>query len=330
MSGPVGGRPGDRGRSLPQPRESADRCALQAQLRGDPMLGTAPPARRLLLVEQSGPWGPRGLVDSRADPEVATRIDVAAAAGGARMQAIRRPGRHADHASDGHRVCLADVESGVTSWWHAATLAELADTLEASVQEGPDGARTLRAPSDARADPAPIYLVCTHGKHDACCALRGRPVVRELAAVRPGRVWETTHVGGDRFAANVLVLPYGELYGRVLPFAAGEFAARVDEGLVVPELMRGRLGLAPVAQAALVHAHGRLAEPHRDALSVRGLERVDADTTRVRLRTPHGTAVVTMAASTTEPEQLTCRGASPARARVYRGTSITWESASAP
>jgi len=43
--------------SHPHPRETLDRCALRAQLRGDPMLGTAFPAARLLLVEQPGPWG---------------------------------------------------------------------------------------------------------------------------------------------------------------------------------------------------------------------------------------------------------------------------------
>src|SRR4051812_38968202 len=49
----------------PHPRETVERCALRAQLRGDPMLGTAFPAARILLVEQPGPWGERGLRDSR-------------------------------------------------------------------------------------------------------------------------------------------------------------------------------------------------------------------------------------------------------------------------
>ena len=31
----------------------------------------------------------------------------------------------------------------------------------------------------------PLFLVCTHGRHDRCCALRGRPVAAALAARHP-------------------------------------------------------------------------------------------------------------------------------------------------
>ena len=58
------------------------------------MLGTAFPAARLLLVEQPGPWGQRGLRDSRFDRAVARRArerGPTARASGCRP--IRRPGR---------------------------------------------------------------------------------------------------------------------------------------------------------------------------------------------------------------------------------------------
>ena len=42
-------------------------------------------------------------------------------------------------------------------------------------------------------------------------------------------------IGGERFAANVLVLPSGLMYGRVLPFAAREFIDAADAGEVVGE-----------------------------------------------------------------------------------------------
>lgn len=300
----------------PVPRESAARCALQSLLRGDPMIGTAPPNPRLLLVEQAGPWGRRGLVDSRCDPDVARRIDVAAAAARMRLQVIRRPGRHeAVEPAGGHLVGIADTRIGIetVSWWRVATLAELADQL---ANGGPH-----RPPVDV--DTAPLFLVCTHGTHDACCALRGRPLALELAKARPGRVWETSHLGGDRFAANLLILPTGELYGRVLPFAAAELADRVDAGEVVPGLLRGRVGLSPVTQAALVFGYDRLALAERSALQVGTVEQVGDDRALVTLLTPHGTVVVTVAMQTSAPAKLTCRGPADAQARQYRGISIT-------
>src|SRR3954470_5590440 len=68
----------------PRPRETIDRCALRAQLRGDPMLGTAFPAARILLVEQPGPWGERGLRDSHFGAEAAAALESWAARHGVR------------------------------------------------------------------------------------------------------------------------------------------------------------------------------------------------------------------------------------------------------
>ena len=68
--------------------------------------------------------------------------------------------------------------------------------------------------------------MCTHGRHDACCAERGRPVAAALTAARPEQTWEVSHVGGDRFAANLLVLPEGLYYGQVTADEAPGLAQR--------------------------------------------------------------------------------------------------------
>lgn len=279
------------------------------------MPGTAFPHARVLLVHQPGPWGPRGLLESRCDPDVARRIDVAAARAGMRVQAIRRPGKHEiGRPADGYLVGIADTrpDAARVTWWCADDLAEMAAELEGGWPRRPPVA----------GDGAPVFLVCTHGRHDACCALRGRPVAQALHQARPGRVWETTHLGGDRFASNVLVLPTGDLYGRVPPLAAAELADRVDAGEVVPELMRGRIGLPPIAQAALVYAHEHLTIVDRTALTVLSVERVDPGLGRATLAAPHGTVVVTVAIETGAAARLTCRGPEGARARIYRGIGM--------
>jgi hypothetical protein len=247
------------------------------------MLGTATPQPRVLLVHQPGPWGPRGLLESRCDPDVARRIDVAAASAGMRLQAIRRHGKHeVGRPAGGYLVGVADSreDQRSISWWRTDDLAQIAADFEAGWPQRPPVA----------IDTAPLYLVCTHGRHDACCALRGRPLAHALQHVRPGRVWETTHLGGDRFAANLLVLPTGELYGRVSPTVVPELVERVDEGEVVPGLMRGRIGLTPIAQAALVYAHEQLAIAARAALSVTSVHRVNADLAHATVSTPRARA----------------------------------------
>jgi hypothetical protein len=291
----------------PHPRESLERCALRAQLRDDPQLGTAFPAARLLLVEQPGPWGETGLRTSHFGP-AAGAVEARANAAGLRLEAIRRPGRTPPDAA--RRWAIADTRDGRqwVRWGEYHDPAELL-TLDLADPPGTD-------------DHEPIYLVCTHSKHDACCALRGRPVAAALHEIRPGRVFECSHVGGDRFAANVLVLPTGLLYGRVLPFAAPEFVAAADGGEVVGALLRGRIGLPPAAQAALAFAHEHLAVTRHGELRVVATGQVVRGNARVRLRWPRGDLDVTVRVELVAADGLTCRNPGPNRYVAYRPIRI--------
>ncbi len=292
----------------PRPRETFERCALRAQLRGDPMLGTAFPAARLLLVEQPGPWGRRTLLDSRFDRATALALEQRAAAAGVRIQTIRRPGR--DTVPHERQWALADTRAGVeTVRWGTFTRDE--QLLELSL------AGDAGAPDDRI-----VYLVCTHGKHDVCCALRGRPVAAALADAAPGQVWETSHLGGDRFGANVMVLPTGLLYGRVLPFAAAEFVAAAEADEVVGALLRGRIGTPPAGQAALAFAHEQLALPRRADLQIVSVGTFRDGIALVRIRSPHGELDVTVVAERTPADGLTCGNPAPSAFWRYQPVRI--------
>jgi hypothetical protein len=271
------------------------------------MLGTAFPADRLLLVEQPGPWGERGLRDSRFGADAGPLLDRAAAAG-VRVQAIRRPGRTPRDAP--RRWAFVDTRDGHESvrGGSYATAGELLDLPF-------DG-------SCGTPDDQPLFLVCAHSKHDTCCALRGRPVAAALDEIRPGRVWETSHVGGDRFAANVLVLPAGLLYGRVLPFAAAEFVAAAEADEVVGALLRGRVGLPSAAQAALAFGYEHLAVRRRRDLCVRSTSPTVGGACVVRLRGPHGELDVTVQVERVAAAGLTCHNPRPNQFMVYRPVSI--------
>jgi hypothetical protein len=97
----------------------------------------------------------------------------------------------------------------------------------------------------------PLFLVCTHGKHDRCCAKFGRPLydaVREQ--VEDEWVWQSSHVGGDRFAGNLVVLPDGAYYGRVAPPEVWAVVEAALERRVHVPLYRGRSCYGFAAQAA--------------------------------------------------------------------------------
>ena len=114
-----------------------------------------------------------------------------------------------------------------------------------------------------RTDPAaawerPLFAVCTHAKRDACCAERGRPLARALGRHRGPDTWETSHLGGHRFAATFIALPAGLVFGRVPAAEGPAIAAAAERGEIALEHLRGRAGLPAAAQFA--DAHVRLRE----------------------------------------------------------------------
>jgi hypothetical protein len=295
-------------RSTPVGRLDEARCSVQALLRGDSSVATAPPARRWLLVEQPGPWGRDALLESRFDRRVASRLAARARELGMRVQLIRRAGGRLS--DSGRRWAVADTTPGVERvWW--STRASDAELLQVPW----DG-------SVGTASEAPTYLVCTHGAHDVCCAVRGRPLARALAAGGPADVWETGHVGGDRFAANVVVLPWGLLYGQV-PEDGGGLVAAHAAGQVVLPLLRGRSGLAPAAQAAQHSARHELGLLGVSDLPVRRVRALPApapgvDRFDVVLTGPDGDVVVTVESRLSDTAvRLTCSAALPGHWRSW-------------
>src|SRR5690606_32568030 len=115
-------------------------------------------------------------------------------------------------------------------------------------------------PGIGRPGPPSLNLVCTNGRHDPCCADLGRPVSRALVAAGTPDVWECSHVGGDRFAANIVCLPEGIYHGRVEPGAAAGLISEHRAGRIVLDTYRGRSCLPPLVQAADRFAREHLGE----------------------------------------------------------------------
>lgn len=214
----------------------------------EPMLGTADLVDVWLLLEhrpawRAKAWADNGLAES-AKRWLADGIAALAARGlKVRPQMIRQP----EAARESFRL-----------------LVHREGTLRAFHAEDPDYADLAATPLDAlllgeRGEllDAPHYFVCVHGQRDRCCARFGLPVYRRLRTLVGERAWQVTHLGGHRFAPNVLVLPQGVLYGRVHPGdveggsdAVADFVAEVESGGLPLAHLRGRSCYPQAVQAA--------------------------------------------------------------------------------
>ena len=153
-----------------------------------------------------------------------------------------------------------------------------------------------------------------------CCAVRGRPVATVLAAQWPEQTWECSHVGGDRFAASILVLPDGTCYGGLGPASATAVVEGHLDGRVDPAHFRGQSTQPPLVQAVTAAALERFSPVGpRDVVGA-AVAQLGTDAWDVTLRCT-GALPATLRATVTRtrstPTQLTCRGRGDAAAYRY-------------
>lgn len=278
--------------------------ALSLEL-GEPLSATAPQAAAWLLVEQPGPWGAKALTESRLDPGIGGELERRCKQLGIKVLVVKRAG------SDGRRCFVAGSVSGVT-FLDELPLGDARDLLELDLDGLARGERLGGAPVAG-----PLYLTCTNAKRDACCATLGRPVAQRLAATRPEQAWESAHVGGHRFAANVVCLPEAVWYGRVRVDDVDTIVAEHEAGRLVLDRLRGRGHLPPEAQAAEQHI--------REQLGLTGIDDVEAapvgsadGATRIAVRTPGGLWHVAVRRDEADPRPVSCGEEKLERPAVWR------------
>jgi hypothetical protein len=291
-------------------------CSAVSSESGEPLSATASRVDHWILVEYSGAWESESLGGSALSPELKGHLRAQLAElAHSRLLLVKKTGRRLQ--AGGH-VLFGSSRPGEERFFELE-LEHHDELLDVDLAAALVGGAT-----DARAVEGPLYVVCTHGKRDRCCALNGLPLYDALRReTDPGRVWQSTHVGGDRFAGNLVVLPHGLYYGRVAPADAASVLAAHAAGQVELDHYRGRSAYPfPVqaAERALRESEGLLGI---DDLTPLGAVRMEDGGRRVSFRTPdsavHELDVVTALAD--EPAYLTCESAEPSRARRYLVTA---------
>lgn len=241
-------------------------CASLARAHAEPLAGTAPVAASWLVVEQPGPWGRDALTESHLDADVARTLAARVEGLPVRVLLARHAGRHPDD----HRGAARSVWTACTtpggSWLRHHCVEDpraLLDVDLDALAAGDPGAA-----SGAVDVPEPVVFVCTNGRRDRCCALRGRDVASGLAdRLGAERVWECSHLGGHRFAATALVLPSGVVHGRLDTEQALHVVAEAARGHLVPDGYRGRSTWERPAQVAEAAVRARTGLTGLDAVA---------------------------------------------------------------
>jgi hypothetical protein len=244
------------------------RCSELSELAGESLHATASTTQSWLLVEVSGTWS-RDVSSGDGLPETGRRPvrEWLERTPASRLLFIRRPGR----SRVGRELVFVVHAAASRSRVRRLELSQLDDDLDFDYS-GTDETGTQ------------LVLVCGHGSRDPCCALRGTAVYGALAStLGPEEVWISSHQGGHRFAANVLVLPSAVQLGRVAAAEAHAVVTEVLAGRLALDHFRGRATYSAEAQAADIAVRRAFGLDGIDDLHL-----VEADGGTVRFRDARG------------------------------------------
>ena len=292
------------------------RCSGESREREEELFASASLVSNWILFEQPGAWGPDALTDSAFPTSARPLVDTANRLG-IRILLIRR------RTGDDHPPVAFLAGSGDgrrPPWMVSSEYGDPAELTGIDLEGWAEGG----IPDFGRPFDGPIYLVCTHGRHDICCADRGRPLFRAMSELRPDQTWEVSHIGGDRFAGNLLVLPRGDYFGRLEPEDAANLVEEYEATRLDLAHHRGWSIHPRLVQAADHFLRQSLSLAAFEDLTLLDYDRLDHDHAEVSFRGRDQVVHRVQVVARTLPDQvfLTCRAGEPGQPVAYDLLSI--------
>jgi hypothetical protein len=218
-------------------------CSIHSLKNREPLIGSAPRTDFWILLEYAHPMSQKALKENLLPDEInAYLASLQSTITNSRILLIRqrRPAGDSSLA-----LYLADGREG-NGFLHKLALARYTDLLKIDVAS--IFSRGNESPASSGNDR--ILLVCTNGKRDACCSKWGVALFDTLEKQYSEQVWQSSHLGGHRFAPNLVCLPHGVCYGRVPLDEVTSIADRYLSGRLSLDFYRGLAAYPPPAQAA--------------------------------------------------------------------------------
>ncbi|MDN6493539.1 MAG: sucrase ferredoxin [Corynebacterium casei] len=234
----------------------------------EPLPGSAKQGRAYVLFEWPAGWSRDVLDGNTFSKELTSQLKskLKKSGKGTGLQLIRRPGREGRDVGKFHRCYLVWAEQA---------------TMELVKLSGPEDILDLDLSGPGRnggeSIDKPLLLVCTHGKRDVCCAVKGRPLAAQLHDhFGESLVWEASHMKGHRFAAVSLLMPWAYSFGRLNAEAGKQLVEAAIKGEYFFPGNRGNGLLSGRAQVAELAVAQQLIDA-RETLHYGTLTAIDED-----------------------------------------------------
>ena len=295
-------------------------CSLLARAAGVPLYGSTSPARVWLLLEYRRSWGAKVLPQSALAPPIKHFLShTLAAIPESKLLFIKQPERFPKK----HHTLFVAICRENRSRLFRFEFRRYADLLDLDIP-----AVAAENPArDSREWPGPLYLVCTNGKRDKCCAKFGLPLYRELAAQAGEAVWQCSHIGGHMYAPTFVSLPEGHCFGHVKPGEGESILKSLLQDELFLSRYRGRACYPKIVQAADYFLRDRQQRSHAKDFHFLGTERAeDRHTVRFRDRRDGREYRIVLHSIPADNETLkSCTPPKSGREMVYRLDTLETE-----
>ncbi len=253
------------------PIESDLLCSIYSLSLGEPLFGTAPRTDIWILIEYPYPYASRAYEESDLPLPIKERLSsVLQSCANPRLLLIKK---HHDEPK-GRTVVFIAVSNPQAPRMYRYELAKYDELLAVDWEGVIKGDKSY---SENHLHNEELYLICTNGKRDRCCAKNGLPLHEAIAAIKPENTWQSSHVGGHRFAGNLVCLPHGLYYGRVPADKGRKIVDAYRSGQIVLDHFRGRSCYTPEQQAAEYYLREQTGEMSIDGFRLVESRETDPD-----------------------------------------------------
>jgi len=213
-------------------------CSDYARQQNAPLMATATRGDLWFLLEYTGRWGKKAFEESTIPEKVKAHLSEV----DARILMIRKSGTHKRKTL---RFFIGQTTPQNPRLYHFE-LTSYQDILEIDLAEYTGH----KSGDPARLRAEPLFLVCSNGKRDQCCARYGTEIYRAMAEIDQEAVWLSSHIGGHNKAPVTLFFPHGVNYGNTTPDTIQPLVKAYQQGQIGLEHYRGRVCFDEPAQAA--------------------------------------------------------------------------------
>lgn len=214
-------------------------CSDLAWELGVPLVGTGTRGDTWFLVEYRGSWGAKAFDESTIPEEVKEFLQSFNIADNrVRILLIRQNESRTKEALS----FFVGRTSALNPKLHRFEIENYADILKLDLES------TLSSKNGNYS--GKLYLVCTNGRRDKCCAVYGPEVYQAMTAEAGNAVWQSSHIAGHNQAPVMLFFPHGVNYAHATPSEARRLIRSYQKEQVILHHYRGRVCYENHLQAA--------------------------------------------------------------------------------